>query len=821
MPRGSEGGIRFGGTFGQELDMEKLASGQTPDYGASPVFREDGWRFEVPAGGVVAARLWCVVDDAAELLDLYVKISGPDNIFPCVLTLYEEIPEAGYEIDLDGIGTTTHTFTVSGESIGPTGGGSDTEYTGLSDFALPKTGSLRFHGQIVLATGESLWIFTMGDLGKDPGGSVTVLDYKVQPTLRMEYDDDVAKIVVTTPIGTKSYTGLSGGGLATYQVGVDTTSGGTESNLAPQEERSGYKVEYYGTSTSVTTFVPFSGSLHGPVAKIPALVLEDAYESSADFELNSDATAVDGYTGRSTFGTWAAITGGAGESFNTDYASTVITLKFAYGGSSWSHIRRGILLFNVAANLPEDAEVTSAVLTLHPLSTPSNNFSQSLVLTNAPVTAYTSIIAADYALLKAAPVEHGAGRKTLASIVSGTDFSFALNSTALTTLNSTIVSGNVFELGLFFSSDFDDSEPGSPPTAEDQVVIASANHGTVAFRPTLTLTYDGGYAVVILRMSDPDALVDSVEYQYKSGAADWTAWAEYLSGSEARSKSAEGDGTYIFDGSPTPPIRFGIFESPLSYAQARLLYIVGGESLYTDPIITPGFDSGKRPNLTIVATADKNWNAFCKVDGDFDTKSVKISLASGISPLIPDLATIQSETAINGRNLSVDDIAAQHDDIPYTLQPGEKAIFAAVGYSAIDAGGLESSNIVSHEVSRPTEFGGSDPQIDSLTPSAADDGTGGIDVTVTWTCSNVVDATHDMYVRVDLPPSYNDYNDATNASPDNSGAGGNTEVIPLDGYGVDGSNELPANTRFKVTIILKAGSTELDSKVAYVPGYTV
>jgi len=637
----------------------------------------------------------------------------------------------------------------------------------------------------------------------------------------MEYDDDVVKIVVTTPIGTKTYSGLSGGGFAAYQVGVDTTTGGTEGNLSPEEERSGYKVQYYGSATGGTPFTPFSGSLHGPIAKVPALVLEDAYESEANIELNPDATAVDGYTGRSTFGTWAQITGGAGESFNTDYTSTVITLKFAYGGSSWSHIRRGIVLANVAAGLPLGTEVTSGYWTFHPLSTPTNNFGQSLVLTNAPVTAYTSLIAADYALLKAAPVEHGVERIALSSIVSGTDFSINLNATALTTLNSTILSGNVFESGLFFSSDFDDDEPVSPPTAEDQVVIASANHATAAFRPTLTLVYGGGYAIVILRMSDPDALVQTVEYKYKVGAEDWTAWAEYLSGSEARAQTPEADGTYIFDSSPTPPIKIGIVESPLSYVQARLGYQIGGETIYTDPMQSPGFDSGKRPNLTIVASLDKIWQAFFKVDGDFDTRSIKLAVVSGIEPAIPTRATIQAETAINRRNFSVDDIAALHDDVPALLSAGEKAIGAVLGYSGEDGLGLESTNIVSHEVTRPTEFGGSDPQIDSLSVSAADDTSGGVDVTATWTCSNVVDATHDMYVRVDLPPSYGVYNDATNTSPDNGGGGGNTEIIPFGGYGQGGVNELPTNTRFKVTIILKAGATELDSRVAYAPGYTV
>jgi hypothetical protein len=757
--------------------------------------------------GAVDGKMWVVVDKSAKTLDLYAETVGAVINYPVTLDIYENTPISAVIL--------SHSFAASGETIGPTGSGEDTEYAALTAFALPKVGIRLYYGKLTDRNGVVRWISTAGDLDSQPGGVVTLDDYVAQPKLICTYDDDVVRIVITTPAGPKTYSGLSGGGQVTYQVGVTALdSAATEADLDVSETREGYVVTYYGAASAGAAHTAFAGPLHGDTSLIPSLVLESVTEDTTPAPLYSDATAVDGYVHRGSFGTWAQVTGGVGEA--ADYNGVNVQMKFKYAGSSWSTIARGVFLYNVAANLPENAEVTAAVLSLKCLSTTPDYHGESLVLTNAPVTAYTSLIAGDYQLLKTGPVEHGVGRVAVADLVGGEAFTFELNQTALDTLNSTIVSGNVFELGLFFSSDFDGTEPVSPPTAEESVLIGSVNNVTEANRPTLTLTYGGGYATVVLRMSDPGAIAESVEYQYKTGSEEWTAWAEYLSGATARSQTPEADGTYVFDADPTPPIRFGIVERPLSYAQARIKTVVAGDTIYTDPVITPGLDSGTRPNVVANAVADANFNVAPEASGDFDTVSMRVAFAVGANPTKPTKVAIRARDAINGRTFTAEDVSFGYDDIPVVPEPGEKVIFGILGYTAVDGGGLEATNVEYCEYTRPTELAGADPQIDSLSAMAVDDTVGGVDVTGTWTVSNVVDGTHDMEIIAEWPESIGLSDSDTETTPDAVTA----LAINFGGAGAGGADPIPVTTKCKVTALLKVQATGavIHSRVAYSVG---
>ena len=216
----------------------------------------------------VSGKIWVEVDTAAKTLGMHASVEGASNLFPATLTLYQDDP-TGVAIDLDGAGKTVHTFTASGQSIGPTGSGATTEYSGLTAIALPKKAALKFFGRLASASGAVGWLFSMGDLDRLPGGSATADDYRANPKLVLRYDDDVAEILVTTPSGPKTFSGLSGGGQATYEVGVTQLDDlSTESALTESETRTGYMVTFYGASSaSGPSFVAWDGPLHGAIGK--------------------------------------------------------------------------------------------------------------------------------------------------------------------------------------------------------------------------------------------------------------------------------------------------------------------------------------------------------------------------------------------------------------------------------------------------------------------------------------------------------------------------------------------------------------------------
>jgi len=216
----------------------------------------------------------------------------------------------------------------------------------------------------------------------------------------------------------------------------------------------------------------------------------------AQLTMQSSASAVDGYVERGGASEpWATLISSAGNA--VDYTSSGFTMKLTANATTslWTGVRRGIFLFDPSP-LPPGSIITGGSISFYCNATTSRVFSSSFVLTNAPVTAYTSLITADYALLHAQPVEHGTARVTLASLVAGTRFAFTLNATALTTFQSLYDSGNVFELGLMFDWDFDEVSPTWQSGAvEDDVTVMTVESGSTKW-PILTIEYyvGGGYA---------------------------------------------------------------------------------------------------------------------------------------------------------------------------------------------------------------------------------------------------------------------------------------------------------------------------------------
>lgn len=194
----------------------------------------------------VAGRLRSSVSSAG-VADLFLAVEGASSVFPVSAAVYQDDPTSAAMV--------THTFNSAGE-IGPA------DYAALNDISLPPKQSKQWWAKLTDAFGNVAWAFTMADRNSVPGGAVTADDYKSTPALVCKYDEDVEKIVVTTPDGkTKTWSGLSGGGKKTYTVGVTALDdASTESEMGFGVSRSPYVVDYSAGGRSVELY---DGPLHG------------------------------------------------------------------------------------------------------------------------------------------------------------------------------------------------------------------------------------------------------------------------------------------------------------------------------------------------------------------------------------------------------------------------------------------------------------------------------------------------------------------------------------------------------------------------------
>ena len=99
---------------------------------------------------------------------------------------------------------------------------------------------------------------------------------------------------------------------------------------------------------------------------------------------------------------------------------------------------------------------------------------------------------------------------------------------------------------------------------------------------------------------------------------------------------------------------------------------------------------------------------------------------------------------------------------------------------------------------------------------AVDDTVGGVDVTGTWTVSNVVDGTHDMEIIAEWPASIGLSDSDTETTPDAV----TSLAINFGGAGAGGADPIPVTTKCKVTALLKIQATGvvIHSRIAYSVG---
>jgi hypothetical protein len=207
---------------------------------------------------------------ADDLADLTIAWTAHAADYPITLRVREATPDS----------SPIYTATASADGSASTGA--------LLNRALPLRELQKWWLEIENRAGVKL---TFGPTSADrdplPNGEVT----ESLGVFRCEYDDDTDMIVVTTPSGTRTYSGLSGGGVVTYTIGSTTLdSSGVEPALTPDEVRAGYTVTYFGGGESR---VFFNGSAYGSNKDFtpPTLaVTPTQYTDRVGFTATSDGT---------------------------------------------------------------------------------------------------------------------------------------------------------------------------------------------------------------------------------------------------------------------------------------------------------------------------------------------------------------------------------------------------------------------------------------------------------------------------------------------------------------------------------------------------
>ncbi len=208
------------------------------------------------------------------------------------------------------------------------------------------------------------------------------------------------------------------------------------------------------------------------------------------------SNSTDGYAGRFVDELWAAIIAGGGNQHDSNNTRIFMRLSSTATTDQWGELNRGFLLFYIPdVNIPVGSIVESAKVSLQPQSTPNNNFSTSLTLTDSDPAIDTGIGDADYQGGKGT-VEYTDTRVTLLSMTGGVRFEFDLNAAGIAALETAIAGQEVFKTGIRYSHDFDNTEPTWVSAVNDSVLIWSADNGSLEPYLEITFRVGPGYATV-------------------------------------------------------------------------------------------------------------------------------------------------------------------------------------------------------------------------------------------------------------------------------------------------------------------------------------
>lgn len=500
----------------------------------------------VSAPKVLSASMWVTTDVSAKTCAVYAKVVAPDvGFFPASANV-----RVGSPLN-ETLMVTAHSFTATNEKIGPTGAGVGyTEYAGLAAIALPEVGALHFYMDVTDAYGNLQWFRTSADLDSAPDAVVTVVDYQAQPKLIIDYDDDVAEITVACPDSKyKSWTGLSGGGSVTYQVGVTARdSDPAEADMEIGETRGTggvsddfYVVTVFGAASATGIYkVVYRGALHGGTGYEgidPAIVIQSEGEvafTGLDIPVTEDAYCSAGMWYAST-DTWANMHGSTGETYEFSRVSGVLMVSvYAHASTSgnWRGIQRSIVTVPMD-NIPTGTVLSAGTSLWLRVSSVAETFTagtdMSIMLCGATPADPDLLVYGDYNDL-----EFGVGYQyldtpiVLDDLATGDWVEFVLNGDALDDLQIAVDAHTPFSFGLAITADFANTEPAWEAGAYSKVEFYSSNHATAAYHPYLEVAGDLAAAEMVLLLTDPDLRAVEIETRTKLGLGLWSAWTNYV-----------------------------------------------------------------------------------------------------------------------------------------------------------------------------------------------------------------------------------------------------------------------------------------------------
>lgn len=238
-----------------------------------------------PAKDAVSLRMISRVQNDGTV-DLYLQVmaKNPDvsiaAVFPVLVEVRRSDPDTGSLIA---------SFSIPDEDeFGPA------DESDLGNITLPLHTTDTFYASAVTALGVELFASTMADRNKDPFGTAVGVNLDGRsflPHILIRYDDDVESVVVNTPSGPKTYSGLSGGGEITYVAGQTLLDSATAERRFQMEETRSYTVVFAGGGSDMTVDVVLVGPMIRDVDPIPV-----------DTAPQYDATlTIDNVTGNSVF----------------------------------------------------------------------------------------------------------------------------------------------------------------------------------------------------------------------------------------------------------------------------------------------------------------------------------------------------------------------------------------------------------------------------------------------------------------------------------------------------------------------------------------
>lgn len=431
--------------------------------------------------------------------------------------------------------------------------------------------------------------------------------------------------------------------------------------------------------------------------------------------------------------TWDTIMEGDGtHTDNDDFQAQVLASSTT---NQYAAISRGLIVWDCRHFSPF-FDVLGATLTLTPKASGivDQLGGQTVVLTEATVATKTAIAVADY---QAQPNKEAATLYSdaidITSLEADTEQVFTLTAAGIAALQEAIVNGGFFVMGVRIGAEAADSV-GSLTWAsgEEAKVIFYDENTNDTDDPKLTISGIGQYAKVVLRLSDPDSLADRIEYRVLNDTRTDTAWTNLVTSPSAGVLSSN-------------PISVQLTER-LRFAQARLIYTLDGNQIYGSPITSSGFDIGRQPRVKVTLKVSATDDVTPRIEGDFDTNSVRVYAAGGPDLEDPTVAVVAALAAKQGRIFTESEVEDLYPStVPISLAAGATAVVAVIPYSGIAGDGIRGPMSIARYTRPPAPVVGGGESLTAMTFIPTDTGSD-VDFDLSWTPGSLVTDDHTLAI---------------------------------------------------------------------------